>query len=219
MVSGKTILFDLDGTLTDSALGITNSVMHALKVLGITLPERKELFKFIGPPLGESFKKFYGFTEAEAVKAIKIYREYFADKGLYENELYPDITEMLDILKQYNNTLLVATSKPELFARRIIDHFSLTQYFSYVAGADLGETRGEKANIIKIALSEAGISPLGAVMVGDREHDIIGAKKCGLLSVGVLYGFGSLSELTEAGADDIAETVSDIPDAIGRLFK
>jgi phosphoglycolate phosphatase len=218
MVTGKTILFDLDGTLTDSALGITNSVMYALKTLGISLPERKELYKFIGPPLGESFKKFYGFSEEEAVRAIKIYREYFADKGLYENELYPDIPETLRLLKQNNNNLLVATSKPEVFARRIIDHFGLTPYFSYVAGADLGETRGEKANIIKIALSESGLSPHGAVMVGDREHDIIGAKKCGLLSVGVLYGFGSLSELTQAGADAIAEKVSDIPAAVYRLF-
>jgi phosphoglycolate phosphatase len=217
MTFGRTILFDLDGTLTDSSLGITNSVIYALKALGIEPPERKELYKFIGPPLGESFKTFYGFNDEEAAEAIKIYREYFADKGLYENELYPHIPEMLDLLRQQGNTLLVATSKPEVFARRIIDHFGLSEYFSSVTGADLGETRGEKANIIKLALSGSGLNPDGAVMVGDRKHDIIGAKKCGLLSVGVLYGFGSLNELTEAGADSIAKTVPDIPSAINRL--
>jgi phosphoglycolate phosphatase len=150
MVTGKTILFDLDGTLTDSALGITNSVMHALKTLGISLPERKELYKFIGPPLGESFKKFYGFSDDEAVRAIKIYRESILPIRDYTKTSSTCIPETLRLLKQNNNNLLVATSKPEVFARRIIDHFGLTPYFSYVAGADLGETRGERQTSSKL---------------------------------------------------------------------
>ena len=206
-----TYFFDLDGTITDSSLGITNSVMYALKRFGIEEGDRRKLYKFIGPPLTGSFREYYGFSEEKAAEAVKYYREYYQDRGIYENQVYDGFEEMLKALKAAGKNLVVATSKPEPYAREIIDYFKLSGYFDYVAGMELDGGRGTKAEVIRYALSACGIEDKsGVLMVGDREHDILGAKKNGIDSLGVLFGYGDYTELKEAGASYIAETVKDI---------
>lgn len=205
------VLFDLDGTLTDPGEGITNSVIFSLERFGITVSNRAELYKFIGPPLLYSYKEYYGFSESDAKLAVKYYREYFSEKGIFENRVYDGITDMLGKLRGNNIRLSVATSKPEPFAVKILEHFGLTEYFSLVAGATMDETRSEKHEVIEYALRGLRIEDKArCIMVGDRKHDILGAKKNGLKSVGVLYGYGSRGELETAGADMLAETPLDI---------
>lgn len=207
----EVILFDLDGTLTDPGLGITNSVMHALEKYGIEVADRTELYKFIGPPLIDSFEKYYGFSHEEAVKSVDYYREYYRDKGIYENAVYDGIENLLKSLKEKRKKIILATSKPELFAKEILRHFNLEKYFFFAAGSTMSETRTNKAEVIEYALSECGIADKSkVVMVGDREHDVIGANKNGIDSIGVLFGYGSRDELEAAGATYIAETVEDI---------
>lgn len=207
----NTILFDLDGTLTDPGIGITNSVMYALKKYGINVSERSELYKFIGPPLAESFGKYYGFSTEEFYKAVDCYREYYRDKGLYENIVYEGVEDLLKELKTEGKTLAVATSKPEIFAKEVLRHFGLDKYFDYIAGGNLDGTRTVKAEVIAYALESCCVTDKkSSVMIGDRMHDIIGAKTIGIDSVGVLYGYGNREELENAGADYIAETVTDI---------
>ncbi len=206
-----TYFFDLDGTITDSSLGITNSVMYALKRFGIEEGDRRKLYKFIGPPLTGSFREYYGFSEEKAAEAVRYYREYYQDRGIYENRVYDGFEEMLKALKAAGKNLVVATSKPEPYAREIIDYFKLSGYFDYVAGMELDGGRGTKAEVIRYALSACGIEDKsGVLMVGDREHDVFGAKDAGVDCLGVLYGFGSREELERAGADYIAETVEEI---------
>ena len=205
------ILFDLDGTLTDPGEGITNSVVYALKKYGITVADRTTLFGFIGPPLQNSFVKYFGFSPEEALSAIKYYREYFRDKGIFENKVYPKIPELLDSLKKQGKTLLVASSKAEEFVIRILKHFDLFDYFDCIAGASMDLSRCKKEEVIAYAFEKGGISNLkNVVMVGDREQDVTGAKKTGIDSIGVLYGYGSREELETAGATHIAPTVMDI---------
>ena len=208
-------LFDLDGTLTDSSLGITNSVIYALKKYGITVEDRRSLYRFIGPPLTDSFRDFYGFSEEKALEAVGFYREYYRDKGIFENRVYEGMEETLKELKSMGKRLIVATSKPEPFARRIIDHFGLAPYFEYVAGMELDGGRGTKAEVISYALKACGIEDRsGVVMVGDREHDVAGARKEGLPCIGVLYGFGSREELEKAGAERIISRPEELCDLI-----
>lgn len=205
------ILFDLDGTLTDSGEGITKSVQYALKSFGIMVDDLKELNKFVGPPLGDSFKKFYDLNDEEARLGVTKYREYYSDKGIYENKLYDGIVEVLETLKRSGKEIVLATSKPEVYAKQILKYFHVDEYFSFVAGADFEETRVKKADVIKYALEEAKISDLSkAVMVGDREHDIIGAKENNIKSIGVLYGFGDVVELTQARADYIVNNTNQL---------
>ena len=205
------VLFDLDGTLTDPAIGITNSVMHALKKYGISVDDRRELYKFIGPPLHESFEKFYGFSREESLLAVEYYREYYRDTGIYENIVYDGVEAMLKNLCENGKKIILATSKPEIFAREILRYFGLEKYFYYSAGANLDGSRTDKAEVIEYALREGKvIDKSAAVMVGDREHDIIGANKNGLDSIGVLFGYGNTTELEEAGATYIAETVENL---------
>ena len=204
-------LFDLDGTLTDPAEGITNSVMYALKKWGIEVGAREELFCFIGPPLSASFKKYYGFSESDALKCVEYYREYFRDNGIFENKVYDGISELLQKLKTDGKIIILATSKPEKFAKRILEHFDLSKYFDYVAGASMNESRNKKEDIIRYALSMANVTDLSrAVMIGDREQDIMGAKINSLDSIGVLYGYGDREELEGAGATYIVDGVNDI---------
>lgn len=205
-----TILFDLDGTLTDPGLGITNSVAYALKRYGIEVQDRKSLYSFIGPPLSDSFMKYYGFSEEKAMEAIGVYREYFRDKGLYENEVYEGIRELLEKIKDSGRKIVLATSKPEEFSVRILEHFDLMKYFDVVAGASMDEKRNKKGDVIKYAMEKGGFTAEKAIMIGDREHDVFGAKENGLPSIGVLYGYGSEDELRSAGADYIAKAVEDI---------
>ena len=209
------ILFDLDGTITDSGEGITKSVQYALKFFDILVDNLEDLHKFIGPPLKESFKEYYNFDEEKANTALVKYREYYADKGIYENSLYNGIVELLDTLKKNGKTIILATSKPEVYAKRILEYFKIDKYFTFVAGSDFEETRVKKGDVIKYALQGAKISEFSKViMIGDREHDIIGAKVNNIKSIGVLYGYGDVIELTQARAEYIAKNPKEILDII-----
>ncbi len=204
-------LFDLDGTLTDPSEGITNSVAYALGKFGISVEDKKSLYKFIGPPLVEGFSKFYGFSHEDSLKATEYYRETFSVKGIYENKVYDGVAKTLERLNQAGKKIILATSKPEVFAKEILRYFGLTKYFHFVAGATFDSTRNTKDAVIKYALEKSGISDTSKiVMVGDREHDIFGAKANGIDSIGVLYGFGDRDELTAAGATHIIENVRDV---------
>lgn len=208
----NTVLFDLDGTLTDPGLGITNSVAYALKKYGIEVQDRESLYSFIGPPLNDSFKRYYGFSDEKAMEAIMYYREYFADRGIFENEVYEGVSQLLERIKASGRKIVLATSKPEEFAERILEHFELTEYFDAVAGASMDEKRNKKGEVIKYALEKSGLSAEDAIMVGDREHDVFGAGENGIDTIGVLYGYGSREELEKAGAVRIAQAVEDIYD-------
>ena len=211
MQNYSVILFDLDGTLTDSAPGILNSVRHACQKLALPEPSPETLHRFLGPPLLDSFRDLIGLNAAESQRAVDAFREYFPTKGLFENEVYPGIAELLHDLKAAGKTVVLATSKPEEYARRIMRHFDLEQYCDAICGATLDETRTDKAEVIAYALQTAGIADKSTViMVGDREHDVNGAKKNGLPCIGALYGYGTRQELAEAGAAAIADTVQDL---------
>ena len=209
MKNYKYILFDLDGTITDSALGITNSVKYALNKLNAPIPPYETLCRFIGPPLLDGFREFCGFNKKKAHTAVNLYREYYSTTGIFENAVYDGIPELLKSLKENGKTVILATSKPEKFAKRILEHFKLMQYFDLTAGASMDETRNNKDAVIDYALTECNIKDKSlAVMVGDRHHDIDGAKRNGISSIGVLYGFGSREELEAAGTDYIAEDIN-----------
>ncbi len=205
------LFFDLDGTLTDPALGITNSFIYALKYFGIEIPSYEKLCTFIGPPLPDTFKTQFGFDDTKAAEGVKKYREYFSTKGLLENSVYPGIPELLTELKQAGKKLVVATSKPEEYSVRIIEHFGLAQYFENVCGSLMDESRSKKDEVIAYAIERNNISDKSKIlMIGDRKHDILGAKKVGLKSCGVLFGYGSREELETAGADFIAKDISQL---------
>ena len=209
------LLFDLDGTLTDPMVGITKSVQYALRHYGIEEPDLKKLCPFIGPPLKDSFMKYYGFPSEQATEAISIYREYFSKTGLYENMEYPGIRDLLATLKAAGKHLYVATSKPELFSKQILEHFRLAEYFDFIGGANMDETRVKKGDVIRYVLEENQIAELDkVVMIGDREHDIIGAKENSIDSIGVLYGYGSREELSAAGADFLAADLDELKTAL-----
>ncbi len=200
----KTVLFDLDGTLTDSAPGITNSLARALVHFGIR-EEPGNLLKFIGPPLNESLPEYYGFTPEQTAKAVAVFREHFVEKGWLENAPYPGVAALLRELKEAGLQLMVATSKPEVQAVRVLKHFGLAEYFDHICGAPLGNEDGaRKAAVVRQALGYAkDISSV--VMVGDRRHDVEGARENGIPCIGVLYGYGSREELAVAGASFLAE--------------
>lgn len=205
------ILFDLDGTLTDSAPGILNSVRHACRQLQLDLPDEGTLQKFLGPPLPASFRDYLHLEEADIARAVAAFREYYPDKGIFENEVYAGIPALLKDLKAAGKTVLMATSKPEEFAKRIMAHFSLETCFDGIYGATMDETRTDKGEVIAYALHSAGITDLhNAVMVGDREHDVKGAARNGLPCIGAVYGYGTARELSEAGACALADTVEDL---------
>jgi phosphoglycolate phosphatase len=211
------ILFDLDGTLTNPKLGITKSIQYALSSRGIQITDLNELTKYIGPPLSKSFQDF-GFNETEADQLIHKYREYYKVTGLYENEVYEGIEELLRKLKADGKRIYTATSKPEHFAKIILEHFKLDGYFDDICGATMDNSRTAKEDVIRYTLDKNGITDLRKViMIGDREHDVIGAKGLGIASIGVLFGYGSREELTEAGADYLAETVEEIYEVIRRI--
>lgn len=209
-----TVLFDLDGTLTNPGLGITNSVMYALGEMGYEVPPRKELYKFIGPPLHESFQVYFGMTPEASVEAVRQYRVYYRDKGIFENEVYEGIVPLLQKLKAAGRRLVLATSKPEEFAKIIMAHYGLDAYVCEIAGSTMGTDRSRKGQVIAYALKEFNIDPASAVMVGDREHDIIGGRENGIAGIGVTFGYGSLEELHSAGA----VAVADSPQELGRIL-
>lgn len=206
-----TILFDLDGTLTDSGEGIMNAVRYTLERYEKEATE-EELRSFIGPPLQTQFEQFLKVSEEEGKRAVSIYREYYTKRGIYENKVYPGIPDVLKQLKQAGFRLCIATSKPEKFAVQIAEHFNFAQYFERIGGALMDGNRTKKREVIEYVLTEEQIGDQreGILMVGDRKHDICGAKQTGLRSMGVLYGYGSQEELETAGADWIVETPEDI---------
>jgi phosphoglycolate phosphatase len=199
------IFFDLDGTLTDPKPGITRSIQYALGKLDWPIPPADELTWCIGPPLRGSMKKLLGSDEL-ADRGVALYRERFADIGLFENEVYPGIEDTLSTLAQSGRRMFVATSKAHIFAERIIDHFKLRVYFERVFGAELDGTRSDKSELLRHALQSTRIDPSQAMMIGDRSFDMVGARSNGMTAVGVLYGYGSEAELREAGAHHICAT-------------
>ena len=208
------LFFDLDGTLTESGPGITNCVKYALEKFGINENDEGNLKRFIGPPLVDSFMTFYGFSESDAREAMRLYRERFGTVGIFENSVYEGIPETLAKLKDSGKKLYVATSKPEIYVPRILEHFDLSKYFEDAEGSDIEETRSNKALVIKYVIEKNGLEEEAKankiVMIGDRKHDIIGAKKNSLESIGCLWGYGSRKELSEHGATTIIEKVEDL---------
>lgn len=207
----KYILFDLDGTIIDPKIGITKSVQFSLKNFGIYVEDTDDLIPFIGPPLRESYKKYYGFDDKATEKAVEGYREYFTKQGIFENTLYDGIEHLIKTLYDNGKKVILATSKPAVYAEEIIRHYNLEAYFSFISGSELDGKRSKKSEVIRYALENMNINTLDeTIMVGDKEHDIIGAKEVGIDSIGVLYGYGSMNELKDAGADYIAENIKSL---------
>jgi phosphoglycolate phosphatase len=215
------ILFDLDGTLMDPKVGITRSVAYALRRFNIVIEEEAldALTPFIGPPLRDSFAHFYGFSTADAEKAVEVYREYYAKTGLFENTLYPGIESILESLVRQGTRLYVATSKPTLFAEQILDYLGLRQYFSRVVGSNMDHTRVNKSEVIEWLLKEAHIPAASALMVGDRRYDVEGARACGVDCVAAGFGYGSSEELEAAQPAYHVETVDALKDLLLRLTR
>jgi len=212
------ILFDLDGTISDPKIGITKSVQYSLNAFGINVTDADTLTPFIGPPLRDSYKNFYGFSDAEAETAVAKYREYFAETGIFENTLYDGMDTLLKTLKDMGKQLIIATSKPTVYAEKILKYFDIDHYFSFVAGSELDGRRSKKSEVIKYALDNTGITCIDkTIMIGDREHDIIGANALGVDSIGVLYGYGDLQELTNTGATFICENVRDLSELLTKV--
>lgn len=209
---------DLDGTITDPKEGITKSVAYALNAYGIQVENLDTLEKFIGPPLVDSFQDFYGFDREQSLEAVEKYREYFKDKGIFENKLYPGMEHLLSAITEQGGKLVLATSKPEVFAKRILEYFNIEKYFILAAGSTLDTSRNNKADVIRYALDTLGIAPEEAVMIGDRKHDVIGAKENGMECIGVLFGYGDREELETAGADRIVETVEELEKEMAKLL-
>ena len=215
----KILLFDLDGTLTDPKEGITKCVQYALKHFGIE-EEISNLLCFIGPPLIDSFREYYGFDEENAKLAVEKYRERFKDIGIFENGVYDGIAQTLTICKDMGYKIGLATSKPEEFAIRILEKYELSQYFDEITGSTMDGSRNTKTDVIKEAFLRMGITEevkSQVLMIGDREHDIIGAKNCGIESVGVRFGYAEDGELEAAGADYIVDSVEDLKELLERL--
>ncbi|OQR56168.1 HAD family hydrolase [Bacillus sp. CDB3] len=207
----KTFLFDLDGTLTDPKEGIINSVLYALGKIGIEEVNISELDSFIGPPIQQSFVDRYNMNEIEVERAVFYFREYLKQSGLLENKVYDGITTLLQELKDDGNRLFVATSKPTVFAKQVIEHFQLTTFFEEIVGSNLDGTRIKKEEIIAhILQTNEELKKEEMVMIGDRKHDVIGANSNGIASIGVLYGYGSEIELSDAGAIHIVKDVEEL---------
>lgn len=211
MENVKHILFDLDGTLTASDEGIIKSVKFALEHFGIYEDNYEKLKLFVGPPLREAFPKYFGLTKEETESAVSLYRERYSSVGLFENDLYEGVKEMLESCKNSGLEIILATSKPKIYAEKILKHFNLYDYFSYVVGSELDGRLDTKAELIEYAMRLCGDDDkTHYVMIGDRFYDVEGAKEHGLRSVGVLYGYGSEEELKAAGATYICRTVYEL---------
>jgi phosphoglycolate phosphatase len=201
----QAILFDLDGTLSDPKVGITGSIQFALSALNYPVPERDDLLWCIGPPLHHSFAQLLQTADSALVdRAICLYRDRFSTVGLFENTLYPEIPRVLQALRELGYRCFVATSKPQVFARRIIEYFELTPLLDGIYGSELDGTRSDKGELIQYVLDQEKLVSQDCVMVGDRSHDMIGAKRHGLKTIGVTYGYGTITELMAHGADYLA---------------
>lgn len=207
----KYVLFDLDGTISDSSEGITKAVQKSLSEMGIEVQDRGELYKFIGPPLSYSYSKFFGFDDAQCEEAIRRYRAYYSVKGLYENTPYAGIEDLLKKIKASGRKVAVTTSKPDKFTIQILEHFGFLDLFDFVACASMDESRNKKHEVVEYCLAQMGITDKReVVLVGDTRFDAEGAARVGIDCIGVLYGFGSREELEKSGATYLAETVEDI---------
>lgn len=223
----KTILFDLDGTLTASGIGITKCVQHALEKMGHPENDLKKLEIFIGPPLITQFMEYLNISKEEAEQAVAYYRERYTTVGIFENELYPNVEKLLKTLKDNNYTLAVSSSKPEKFVKQILEHFEIEQYFDEIVGATMSEKRTDKAEVIEETLKRLGrincsnndanntatektINTENIIMVGDKKHDIIGARQFGIPCVAVSYGYGTMDELTNENPHKIVNTVDEL---------
>ncbi|WP_230532540.1 HAD hydrolase-like protein [Microvirga roseola] len=191
-------LFDLGGTLTDPKAGITRSIQYALERLGRSVPDADDLTWMIGPPLITGFTELLGHAE-DAHEALRLYRERFSDVGLFENEIYPGIPALLQSLQEKGVRLFVATSKPHVYARRIVEHFELSRFFLEIYGSELDNRNADKRDLIRHIVHREKCEPAGTLMIGDREHDVIGAKANGMQAIGVTWGYGSRQELLSAG--------------------
>ena len=210
------VLFDLDGTIIDSGKGVLNAAKYAMNFYGDPIPEMEELRKFMGPPLKDSFMGICGYSEEKAARAIDVYREYYRETGIHENTVYEGMAQLIADLKEEGRCVIVATSKPEIFARQILEELDIAKNFSYIAGADMAETRAEKEQVLQYALETNGIAEYSTVvMVGDRKFDINGAKAFGMDSIGVLFGYGSREEFEKAGATYIVEDVKELRRVLG----
>lgn len=208
-----TLLFDLDGTLTDSTEGILNCLIYAIERMGFEVPEDTNIF--LGPPIRQSFAEFLGMNGEQVDEAVRIFRERYSDTGLFENRVYDGIPGMLERLKNGGKRLMVATSKPQVYAVRIFERFGLAQYFEIVGGAELDGSRDYKDEVIEYVLAKAGITDRSTVlMIGDRRQDVLGAHKTDIECMGILWGYGSVEELTQAGADYIARTPQEAADML-----
>lgn len=209
------ICFDLDGTLTDPKEGIVGSIRYALEKLGHAVCENDDdLTWCIGPPLLGSFEQLVG-DKQEAVQALAFYRERFGEIGLFENAVYPGIHDVLQSLADEGKRLFVATSKPTVYATRILQHFELIDYFETVFGSELDGTRADKTDLLAWVVAQANVEPSTTMMIGDRRHDVVGAKNNGIGTIGVLYGYGGRGELVEAGADHLCEAPADLLSTLG----
>lgn len=218
MVCTPKVLLDLDGTLTDPAPGFVGCIRYALDTLSLPLPADEEITCHIGPPLEETLAKLLGPKDASALPdAIRLYRERYADKGLYENAVYAGVPEALDAITERGQTMYLATSKPQVFAARILDHFGLARFFSGVYGCQLDGTHADKRDLLAFLIHQENLPPQQSIMVGDRYHDIRAAKSNRMGSLGVLWGYGSEAELNGADADDVIATPFDLPDAVAHL--
>ena len=205
------IAFDLDGTLTNPERGLVASFVYALSKMGVDYGEKAELKRFIGPPIYEEWQKCFGFTPEQSSEALLIFREYYSVYGWWDNEIYNGVPDMLSTLKVAGKKIILATSKPEFFARKVLDLFDITKYFDFIVAAATDKTRDKKHEVLEYALTSLGVCERsGCILVGDRTYDAEGAKICGIDSMGVLYGHGSKEEVYSSGFDFIAEPVEDI---------
>lgn len=211
MKNYKYILFDLDGTIINSSLGVTNSVIYSLKKLGEKVPQREELLKFIGPPLLYSYMNYCGFSQEKANLAIEFYRENYEKNGMLENKFYDGIEDMLSCIKDTGKTIIIATSKPEFFAKQILDSFNISKYFDFIVGATLDEKRNHKDEVLNYILQNCNIAnKQNCVLVGDTKFDAIGAKAVNIDCIGVSYGFGTKQELLDNSVITIADSPEDL---------
>lgn len=206
----KYFLLDFDGTIANTGLGITKGVQYALKHFGIEVSDLSTLHNFIGPPLDESFERFFQFSKEQSKEAIVIYREYYTPYGMYESEIYDGIKDLLEAVTRKGGKIVLATSKPEIIAKELLEYFKADSYFTLIAGASQDLSRNKKADVISYAMNQIDISKEQAIMIGDREQDIFGAKENSLPSIGVLYGFGDRKELKDAGADYIVQDTKEL---------
>lgn len=210
----KYVLFDLDGTLTDSALGITNCIVYACNKMNLSVPPMDVLKTFVGPPLKQRFSEVFSLSEKDAERALELYRERFAPIGIFENRVYPGVLEMLKALKDGGCILALATSKPQIFAEKILKHFNLDEFFHFVSGSDLKGGKQEKTDVMKEVLEKMAADKEKAVMVGDRCFDIDGARELSVHSIAVSYGYGTDEEIKACRPDYVADTPMGVAEII-----